>query len=149
MVLTANGGESKLSDEPPTEEITYGSSFTFYTEVIPIDDNNEVYLSLVLPSHPKAKQLDSSKGHEWLQNYVYKKLHASGVFYEDDINPANPFGITSHIVMEATRCGTTDFGQGMPCIKTADFLIEQAIRYPPPPINEKHFSLRAFAQLKK
>jgi len=81
-----------------------------------------------------------------MRNYVQKKLLASGVIRPENANPANPFGITQHIVSASLRCGNIDWldGQGMPCIKQADFLIEQAIRHPPPPIDERHFSLKAF-----
>lgn len=138
---------NKTSEEPPTVEITFGGSFTFYTETIHIDDS-ELYLSLVLPTHRKAKQLDPGKGYEWMRNYVQKKLLASEVIREDDANPANPFGLTTHIVGAALRCGNIDFpnGEGMPCINQANLLIEQAIQHPPPPIDDKHFSLKAFVK---
>jgi len=119
--------DCKSEDKPPMVDITY------------------------FP-HQKAKQIDPGpKGLEWMRKYVQKKLLASGVIPEDEANPINPFSIASHIIHEARRQPCVDFldGEGIPAIRCADFLIEQAIRFPPDPITRTRFSLKAFIQLKK
>jgi len=76
------------------------------------------------------------EGHEWLRRYVQKKLLASGAIPEDEANPVNPYSIAAQIVYEAWR--------QFDSIQCANRLIDQAIKFPPSPISEKRFSLRAF-----
>jgi len=96
------------------------------------------------------------EGHEWLRNYVEKKLRESGVIPEDAL-----YHLTERIVHEAFRCGThkqpdsyrPDGKGGMKfvpgkfaCIDRADDEIEWHIKYPPPPISRTRFSLKAFVK---
>lgn len=79
---------------------------------------------------------------DWLEKYVTNKLTAAGVFHPEDINPANPAGIGIRIVYESHR-------QAWHALERAEELIRIAIKFPPDPINERHFSLKAFAQMKR
>jgi len=91
------------------------------------------------------------EGHEWLHNYVEKKLRDSGVIPEDAL-----YGMTTSIVHEAFRRGTHKLpdrikdGKLIPgkfaCIDYADDSIEWHIQCPPPPISRTRFSLKAFVK---
>jgi len=47
-----------------------------------------------------------------MRRYVQGKLLASGVVPEDEANPINPFSVAAHIIHEALRQPTVDFGDG-------------------------------------
>lgn len=92
----------------------------------------------------------SGEGYEWLRRYVQQKLLESGVIPSEEANPANPFGITSHIVHDALRIGShkTKSGQ-FACIEAADDRIAHHIKCPPSPISAKRFSLTAFTEMQQ
>jgi hypothetical protein len=77
---------------------------------------------------------------EWLRSYVQRKLIEGGIS-PDEADPLNPTSVAANIVADTWR----QFDRK----HYADMRIESAIKYPPEPINEKHFSLKAFAKLRK
>ena len=83
----------------------------------------------------------SPEAFEELRRYVQKKLLKSDVIPEHQANPVNPHSIAARIVANAWRQYDRK--------KYADFGIEQAIKFPPSPIDTQHFSLRAFISMKK
>ena len=99
----------------------------------------------------------SREGYEWLRRYVEEKLRKSGVIPEDRIRE-----VSARIVQRAFHAGTHKipehyvlYGDKLglvkatfACIEQADREIEWAIKYPPEPIDKKHFSLKAFTKLK-
>jgi len=76
-----------------------------------------------------------------LEQYVKEQLQASGVIPEDEANPANPEGIAARIVYNAWSQPQTKY--------YADLYIREAIKFPPEPISDKRFSLKAFVQIVK
>jgi hypothetical protein len=77
----------------------------------------------------------SSEAFEKLRNYVRENLLKSRVI------PKNPESIAAHIVADAWRqCDTYYF---------ADFYIQEAIKFPPEPITNKRFSLKAFVEIRR
>jgi hypothetical protein len=82
----------------------------------------------------------SPEAADWLRNYVQRRLIEGGISH-DEADPSNPKSIAADIVNDAWR----QFDRK----HYADMRIEFAIKCPPEPINEKHFSLKAFAELRK
>jgi len=83
----------------------------------------------------------SPEAFERLRAYVQKRLLDSGVIPQHHTNPVDPESIAAHIVYDSWRqCDTYYY---------ADLYIKEAIKFPPDPIDKTHFSLKAFAQLKK
>lgn len=107
----------------------------------------------------EVEEFDWNKGgYEWLREYVAEKLRKSGVIPEDRIPE-----LASKIVCRARRAGShktwDHYEKGddgkfrlvegrFACIEQADREIEWAIKYPPEPIDDKHFSLKAFVKLR-
>jgi len=77
---------------------------------------------------------------DWLRSYVQRKLIEGGIS-PDEADPLNPTSVAADIVGDAWR----QFDRK----GYADMRIEFAVKYPPEPINEKHFSLKAFVKLRK
>ena len=98
----------------------------------------------------------SRGGYEWLRKYVEEKLRKSGVIPEDRIHE-----ISGRIVQISLRDGTHKMPDRyvrdgnkwklvkgrFACIERADWEIEWAIKYPPPPISRSRFSLKAFVKM--
>jgi len=83
----------------------------------------------------------SPEAFERLRKYVEKKLLDSGVIPKHHTNPVDPESVAAHIIYDAWRqCDPYYY---------ADLYIEEAIKFPPEPIDRRHFSLKAFTQLKK
>jgi len=100
------------------------------------DDGKIEYMVMASIDELKLVQLDSTpEAHERLRQYVQARLRASGVD-EYHSNPVNPDSVAAHIVADAWRQYDRK--------KYADMGIEQAIKYPPLTIDNKHFSLRSF-----
>jgi len=78
--------------------------------------------------------------HERLREYVREKLRASGIIDEYNCNPVNPDSLAANIVHDAWRQHDVYY--------YADYYIELAIKYPPPAIDRKHFSLKDFVKEK-
>jgi len=105
----------------------------------------------------QEQRFSSSKGRDWLHNYVEKKLRDSGVIPEDAL-----YELTASIVHSAFRHGThkqpdrhVPDGKGgwklvkgkFACIDYADDSIEWHIKCPPPPISRNRFSLKEFIKV--
>jgi hypothetical protein len=100
------------------------------------DDGKIEYMVMASLDELKLVQLDNTpEAHERLRQYVQERLRASGVD-EYHANPVNPDSVAAHIVADAWRQYDRK--------KYADMGIEQAIKYPPLTIDNKHFSLRSF-----
>jgi len=103
------------------------------------------------------ERFSRKEGIEWLRKYIMKKLRSSKVIPEDMLS-----SITARIVSNALRAGTHKLpdryvpdGRGgwklvkgrFACIDRADREVEWAIKYPPPPISRRRFSLKAFVKM--
>lgn len=83
----------------------------------------------------------SPEAFDRLRSYVQKKLLDSGVIPEHEANPVDPYSLAARIVGDAWRQQDPYY--------FADLDIARAVRFPPDPIDRGHFSLKAYAKLKK
>jgi hypothetical protein len=83
----------------------------------------------------------SPEAFERLRLYVKERLLKSGVISKEEADPVNPNSVAAHIVAEAWRQYNRKF--------YADMNIVEAIKFPPPPIDSSHFSLKAFVKTKE
>ena len=142
-----------MDSPPPTRKVRYLSSRI-------VGKCDKCGQPIFEPCHEEMEEFDwSNGGFEWLQEYVAEKLRKSGVIPEDRI----PY-LVYRIVHRAYKAGshkTPDYYErdkdgsfklvkgNFACILDADREIEWIIENPPKPIDSKHFSLKAFVELKK
>lgn len=93
------------------------------------------------PDGQEKRLASTPEGLHWLEMYVKRKLLESKVIPDYEANPEDPQSIASRIVYDAWR-------QPNP-IYFANLGIERAIKFPPDPINKRHFSLKAFTERDK
>lgn len=84
----------------------------------------------------KPESPSSPEAFERLRRYVQEKLLESKAIREEDTNPVNPESVAARIVGDAWRQPNPYY--------FADLGIEQAVKFPPPCIDSKHFSLKAW-----
>jgi hypothetical protein len=145
-------GES-MDKPPPIRKVKYAS-------VKMVGRCDKCGQPIYEPCTEELEEFDwNNGGFEWLQKYVAEKLRKSGVIPEDRISE-----LTLRIVHRAYREGALKFWDHyerdengelklvkgrFACIVQADREVEWAIKFPPEPIDSKHFSLKAFVKLRK
>lgn len=78
-----------------------------------------------------------------LGKYVQQKL-LEAKFPKDEANPDNPHSRACHVVSDVWR----QSNELSEIEKNLEFYLGLAIKFPPPPISSKRFSLEAFISLK-
>jgi len=142
-----------MDKQPPTRKVKYVSTRM-------VGKCDKCGQPIYEPCTEEIEEFDwSNGGFEWLQEYVAEKLRESGVIPEDMISE-----LVYKIVNRAYRAGShklwdryvrDENGEfklvkgNFACIECADNEIEWTIKFPPEPINSKHFSLTAYVKLKK